>query len=138
MSSSIHEVNKVAISAKAVDDISGINLKRLLLDVYTDSEINVKQIEFKVGTATEARTVAFAVCPLGFLAHSYAENAERNVERHIIHDEHAEARTEIQRRRRSRGMGAFGFVVIQTVEIRRRMTQAEIDFIENRETFFSR
>ena len=106
-------------------------------DMYTESEIDVKQIELEICSAAKTGAFALVVGPLLFVTQTQTEHTERHIEAYIVHDEHTHARTEIERSRGDSCAGVAQLVVIITFETRRSTAEAEVYLIEHRKTLFS-
>lgn len=108
---------------------------KYLLNVYTDSEINVEQVESEISAAAESRTFFHAVGHLLLIAQMHAKHAERDIEAYIVEDEHAEAGAEIKRHLGEVGLRVAQFPVVGTFESRRSAAKRKACFIEHRKTF---
>lgn len=91
----IHDPAKIII-AVASNAAKPVNEEFLLLDVYTDSKIDVKQIEPEISARTETRAFVLTVGYLLLIGEMNAKHTERYVETERFHYEYAQTGREIE------------------------------------------
>ena len=88
----------------------------ICLNVYTDTEIDVKQIESEISSAAESRAFFHAVGHLLLIGEMHTKHAERHIEAERVHDEHTHARAEVEGHFGEIGAGVADLAVVRAFE----------------------
>ena len=105
----------------------------IILNVYSNTQIDVEQINLEVGTARETRALLHFVGFLLLVLEIEAENAKRYVEAHVVVEKHTQARREVQTALSYVGACIARLVVVIAQEPAGSAAKRQVDFVENAE-----
>lgn len=105
--------------------------------MYSESEIDVEDIEFKVGTGSKSISGIFTVYRLFFVFEIETDYSESDVERDVLIDENADSRGEIEPQVGVSGSGGFRFPVVVTAEVGIAGSEREFELVEDAESAVS-
>ena len=100
----------------------------------SDAEVDVEDVELKVCSGSEAVAERLAVDSLLLIAEIESEHTERDIERNVLHDEHAHAGRERQPRLHIGGIGFLRLAVVWTPELAVARGERKLHLVEYAET----
>ena len=133
MSFLIHEVATAAASRHKTGAALRFTPPSIESNVYTESEIDIKQIELEICAAACARAFDHIVGQLLLMTQTHAEHAKRHIETYIVHYEHAQPRAEIESHRGYICTCIAQLASIIALETRRPAAETQVYVVEHTE-----